>query len=148
VLTELVWASWIAQESVCRLLLQVSCHVKTDWTVRRRKADTAVQRSKAEEGRLKDDLQQLHECFKMKILACLLRQNRKRFFRKRGTSCLGFAIITNGLSVCLHGIGRWTQDAQMVISAKYNCVLALLLLRTAFRFVYMVSDDERKMPRW
>jgi hypothetical protein len=29
-----------------------------------------------------------------------------------------------------------------------HLVLALLLLRTAFRFVYMVSDDERKMPRW
>ncbi len=116
------------------------------------KADTTVRCSKAEEHRLEDDPQHLHECkrhldvyhshlahhkaerdfdskdiatlanhvaviisdFKMKILLCMLRENQNWFFGKKGTACLGFAIITSSLSdstmkeqryICLHGFG-------------------------------------------
>jgi hypothetical protein len=54
----------------------------------------------------------------MKILACYFRENQARFFGKRGTSLLGFMIVTNS-----------TDEEDQKNGVK------------DVRFVFMVSDD-------
>lgn len=56
--------------------------------------------------------------FKMKILSCFFRENQLKFFGKRGTSCLGFMIISN------------PEDAE----ARQNGVKEV-------KFVMMFTDD-------
>ena len=64
--------------------------------------------------------------YKMKILATYFRENQKKFFAKRGTSCLGFMILTNvdskegtvDVNFVLLFSNDTTQDANFVLSAK------------------------------
>jgi len=64
--------------------------------------------------------------YKMKILATYFRENQKKFFAKRGTSCLGFMILTNvdskegtvDVNFVLLFSNDTTQDANFVLAAK------------------------------
>ena len=90
-------------------------------------------RKKAEDDFYRHQMQSLksNQClvvsdFKMKILAMYYRENMKLFYGKRGTSCLGFMVITNteqeNETVDVHFYLLFsddtTQDANFVLSAK------------------------------
>ena len=65
--------------------------------------------------------------FKMKILAMYLRETKQQFFGKRGTSCLGFLIMTNtqrrdgkhDVMYFLFFSDDTQQDANYVLAAKH-----------------------------
>lgn len=79
-----------------------------------------------------DDTALVISDFKMKILSCFFRENQLKFFGKRGTSCLGFMIITNSDDPIARANGikevefvmMFTddalQDVQSVAAAKHE----------------------------
>ena len=67
---------------------------------------------------LPDDTAKVISDWKMKILACYFRENQGKFFGKRGTSLLGFMIVTNSMD---------EEDREKGMKDV--------------RFVFMVSDD-------
>jgi hypothetical protein len=67
---------------------------------------------------LPDDTAKIISDWKMKILACYFRENQGKFFGKRGTSLLGFMVITNS-----------KDDGERIKGMK------------DVKFVFMVSDD-------
>ena len=81
---------------------------------------------------LADDTAVVISDFKMKILSCFFRENQLKFFGKRGTSCLGFMVITNSedAEVRANGIKEVKfimmfsddakQDELSIASAKYE----------------------------
>ena len=83
-------------------------------------------------GKLEDDTAVIISDYKMKILSCFFRENQLKFFGKRGTSCLGFMIITNSEDPEVRAKGvkevkfvmLFTDDSQQdelsIASAKYE----------------------------
>ena len=54
---------------------------------------------------LKDDKAVVISDYKMKILSCFFRENQQRWFGKRGTSCLGFMIVSNSTDEAVRAKG-------------------------------------------
>ena len=81
---------------------------------------------------LEDDQALVISDYKMKILACFFRENQQRWFGKRGTSCIGFMIVTNSTDPAVRAKGikevkfvmmltdDTVQDEWEVACAKYE----------------------------
>ena len=83
--------------------------------------------------------------WKMKLLSCYYRENQQLFFAKRGTSCIGFMVITNSTSSDQKKVHFYfmftddtTQNANSVLSAK--AYLYNELLPDHIKFVHFRSD--------
>eukprot|EP00980_Cylindrotheca_fusiformis_P023019 scaffold10054_cov140-Cylindrotheca_fusiformis.AAC.10 len=80
---------------------QLRCDVETCISnLRDFRGHLARQTSEAEQAmleseNLQDDTAIVTSDYKMKILACFFRENQKKWFGKRGTTALGFMIVTN-----------------------------------------------------
>ena len=63
---------------------------------------------------LQDDTAVIVSDFKMKILSCFFRENQLKWFGKRGTSCLGFMIISN--STCSEARRQGIKEVKFIMT--------------------------------
>jgi len=121
--------------------------------------------SKADDNMLlsmKDDEITITCDWKMKILPMFFRENMQAFFGKRGTSCIGFMLVSNSNSPDMKNVrfhffltDDTTQDAFSVLTAKY--ILYANLLPEHINKVHYKSDgagcfssntSKAVMPLW
>ena len=87
------------KQQVEELLFQIDTAEKylTEYRSHLARLKTESENDTEELETLPDDTAKVITDWKMKILACYFRENQGRFFGKRGTSLIGFMIITNSM---------------------------------------------------
>eukprot|EP00980_Cylindrotheca_fusiformis_P025942 scaffold14950_cov156-Cylindrotheca_fusiformis.AAC.1 len=120
-------ASGVATNLQLQKLDQLRCDVETcisnlhDYCGHLARQTSEAEQAKLELENLDNDTAIVTSDYKMKILACFFRENQRKWFGKRGTTALGFMIVTNPADQALKTKG--IKDV---------------------KFVMMVTDDSRQ----